>query len=131
MIEPLQTFALRQSHVNELGVHAFHIGEDEQLLDAGVIADVAFQLGVGITPLPRGLPKQRDVEQIRFGRLGDGRLRGRDLGRNQVRLHRVGVDAIIQLRQRAVEVPREREPAILVILEPLKFLDEVKLELRA
>ncbi len=42
LIEPLDTFALRQSHVDKLGVHAFHVGEDKQLLDTGVIADVAF-----------------------------------------------------------------------------------------
>ena len=51
LIEPLETFALRQSHVNELSVHAFHVREDEQLLDAGVIADVAFQLGIRVAPL--------------------------------------------------------------------------------
>ena len=46
LIEPLETFALRQSHVNEFGIHPLHVGEDEQLLDAGVIADVTFQLGM-------------------------------------------------------------------------------------
>ena len=97
MIQPLEPFALRQSHVNELRVHAFHVGKDEQLLHARVIADVAFQLGIGVAPLPRGVAKERDVEQIRLGRVSDGRLRGRDFGWNQVRLHRVGVDAVVEL----------------------------------
>jgi len=75
--------------------------------------------------------KERDIEQIRFRRVSNGRLGGRDCGRNQVRLHRVGVNAIIQLRQRAVEIPRERKSAIFILLEPLEFLDEVKFEFRA
>ena len=29
LIEPFEPFALRQSHVDELGVHAFHVCEDE------------------------------------------------------------------------------------------------------
>ena len=43
-----------------------------------------------------------------------------------MRLHRVRVDAIIQLRQRAVEIPRERQAAVFVLLEPLEFLDEIQ-----
>jgi len=81
--------------------------------------------------LSGGVTEERDVQQIRFARVSDGRLCGRDFGRNQVRLHCVGVDAIIQLRQRAVEVPRQREPAAFVLLEPLEFLDEIDLEFRA
>ena len=76
--------------------------------------------------MPGGQAKERDVEQIRFRRVSDGRLCGRDFGRDQMRLHRVRVDAIIQLRQRAVEIPRQRQAAAFVILEPLEFPDEVK-----
>jgi hypothetical protein len=39
------------------------------------------------------------------------------------------VDAVVELRERAVEVPRERQPPALVLLEPLEFLDEIQLEL--
>jgi len=45
-----------------------------------------------------------------------------------VRLDGVGVDAIVELGQGAVEVPREGEAAVLILLEPLEFLDEVELE---
>ena len=129
LIEPLEPFALRQSQVKEFGVHAFHVCQDEQLLDARVIANVAFQFGIGVTPLPGGVAKEGDVQQIRFRRVGDGCLRGCDEGGDEMRLHRVRVDAVIQLRKRAVEIPREREAAILVFLEALEFLDEIKPEL--
>src|SRR6266699_228327 len=46
-------------------------------------------------------------------------------------LHRVGMDALIQLRQSAVEIPREREAAVLVFLQALEFPDQVDFELRA
>ena len=48
-----------------------------------------------------------------------------------MRLHRVGVDAVVQLRERAVEVPGEGEAAVFVLLEALEFLDEVDFELGA
>ena len=117
--------------MDELGIHAFHVREHKQLLDTRVIAGIAFQLGIGIAPLLRRVTKECDVEQIRLGRVSDGRLCGRDFRRDQMCLHRVGVDAIIQLGQRAVEIPREREPAVLVLLESLKFLDEIDFEFRA
>src|ERR1035438_6625161 len=59
------------------------------------------------------------------------RLRGRRLGRDEAGFHRVGVDAVIQFGQGAVEIPGEGEAAVLIVLEPLEFLDEVEFELRA
>src|SRR6185295_2377440 len=59
----------------------------------------------------------------------DRGLRGSNLARNQMSLHRVSVDAVVELRQRAIEIPCERQAAIFVFLEPLEFLDEVDLEL--
>ena len=43
--------------------------------------------------------------------------------------HRVGMNAVIELGQGAVEVPGEGKAAVFVVLEPLKFLDEVEPEL--
>ena len=77
----------------------------------------------------RGLAEQGDVEQVGLAGIGEGRLRGRDFGRNEVSLHRIGVNAVIQLGQRAIEVPGEGKAATFVVLEPLEFLDEVEFEL--
>ena len=54
-------------------------------------------------------------------------LRG-DLGRDEVGLDGVGMEAVIDLRQGAVEIPGEGKAAVLVLLEPLEFLDEVEFE---
>ena len=115
--------------MDELGVQAFDVGEHEQLLDGGVVAHVAVELGVGVAPLFGGLAEEGDVEQVGLAGVGDGGLRGRDLGRDEVRLDGVGVDAVVELGEGAVEIPGEREAAVLVVLEALEFLDEVELEL--
>lgn len=128
LIEPLEPFGLRQAHVDELGVHAFEVGQHEQLLDSGVFAHVAFERRVGVAPLARGLAEKSDIEQVGFVGVGDGGLSGRDLGWDEVRLHRVGVDTIIELGKGAVEIPGEGKAAVFIILEPLEFLDEINLE---
>jgi hypothetical protein len=38
--------------------------------------------------------------------------------------------AVIELGEGAVEIPREGKAAVFVVLGPLEFLDEVKLEFR-
>lgn len=48
--------------MDELGIHGFDISEHKELLDAGVDADVAFALRVGIAPLFGGLAEEGDVE---------------------------------------------------------------------
>ena len=130
-IEPFEPAALRQGHVDKLRVHSFNVGQHEQLLDGGVVAHVAFELGVGVAPLLRSLTEERDVEEVGLVGVRDGGLRGRDLGRDEMGLHRVGVDAVVELGEGAVEVPSEGEAAVFVVLEPLEFLDQVELEFRA
>ena len=47
LIEAFQPFALRQRHMDELGIHALEVGKDEELLDRGM---------VGMLPSSRGWP---------------------------------------------------------------------------
>src|SRR3569832_1310835 len=104
-VEVGEAFALGQGHVNEFGGHGFDVGEDEQLLDAGVFAHVAFELGVGIAPLFGGLAEQRHVEQIGLGGVGDGGLGQSHNGGNEVGLKNNKKEAKEEQRQRADEVP--------------------------
>jgi hypothetical protein len=127
-VEAFEALALRQRHMDQFGVHALDVGQHQQLLDAGVIPHIAVQLGIGLAPLAGGLAEQGDIEQVCFAGIGDGGLSGCDGGGNQMRLDGVGVDAVIQLGQRAVEVPCQRQATIFVFFEPLEFLYEVELE---
>ena len=130
-IELRESIALRQPHVNELGVEAFHVGQHEQLFDGGVVAQVAIEFGFGIAPLPGGLPEHGDVEQIGLVGIGHGRLCGCDFRRDQVGLDGIGVDAVVDLGESAIEVPCKGKSLPLIVLEALEFLDEVDLERRA
>jgi hypothetical protein len=122
---------LRQPHVDQFGVHAFEVGQDEELLDGGVVAHVAIEFGVGVAPLPCGPPEEGDIEQIGLAGVDDRRLRRRHRSWDDVLLDGIRVDAVVEFRERSIEVPREREAAALVVLEALELLDEVELELRA
>ena len=81
--------------------------------------------------MPGGLAEQGHVEQVGFVGVGDGGLRRRDLGRNEMGFHRVGMNAVIELGQGAGEVPGKGKAAVFVVLKPLEFLDQIELELRA
>ena len=48
--------------------------------------------------------------------------------RDEVGFDRIGVDAVVELGEGAVEVPSEGESAVFIVLEALEFLDEVELE---
>ena len=124
-------FALRELHVDELGVEAFEVGEDEELFDGGVVTHVAVEAGIGIPPLAGGEAEEGDIEQVGLGGVGEGGLGGRDLRRDQVGLDGVGVDAVVELGKGAIEVPGKGKPPVFVILESLELLDEVDLEIGA
>ena len=130
-VELGEAFAGGEGHVDEFGVEAFEVGEDEELLDGGVVAHVAVELGVCVAPLAGGVAEEGDIQQIGLAGVGGGGLRGGDFGRDEVRPHCVGVDAVVELREGAVEVPREGEAAAFVLLEALEFLDEVDFEFGA
>jgi hypothetical protein len=59
LIQALEPFTLRQSHVNELGVHSFDVGQHEQLFHGRILAHVAFESDIGVAPLLRRLAEDR------------------------------------------------------------------------
>ena len=101
------------------------------MLNAGVIADIALARGIGITPLLGGLAEQGDIEDVGLIGVGEICLIPGNGGRDDVRLNGVGMDAVVQLGQRAVEVPAQRRAAVFVFFKTLKFLDKVEFEFGA
>jgi hypothetical protein len=59
---------------DEHGVEAFEVGEDDELLQWGVVADVSFGRGMGIAPLFGGLAEEGYVEQVRLAGINGGGL---------------------------------------------------------
>jgi len=113
------------------GVETLQIGEDDELLQRGVVAKVALGIGMRIAPLLRGLAEEGDVEEVRFVSIDEARLLTVHVGRDESLLDNIGVDAVIDLGEGALEVPGELESVVFVVLEALEFLDGVELEFRA
>jgi hypothetical protein len=128
LVQPLQALALRQPHVDQFGIHGFEVGQHEELLDGGMVAHVAVEFGIRFAPEFRGQPEQGDIEQIGLVGVDDRRLRRGHGRRDEAFLDGIGVDAVVELGEGAVEVPGQREAAVLVLLEALEFLDEVELK---
>ena len=116
---------------DENGIKAFEIGEDNQLLQRSVVADVSLGVRMGIPPLFRGLAEEGDVEQVGFAGINGGGLRLGDGWRDEGFLDRVGMNAVVDLGEGALEVPIQLEAVIFVVFKALEFLDEIQFELRA
>ena len=50
VVQGPQALRLRESLADKDGVEAFEIGEDDELLQRGVVADVALRVGMSIAP---------------------------------------------------------------------------------
>ncbi len=112
---------------DEHGIEVFEIGEDDELLQRRVIANVALGVGMGIAPLLRGLAEKGDVEQVGFVGIDERGLGLGDRRREERFLDGVGVYAVVDLGEGALEVPPELEAIVFVVLEALEYLDEVEL----
>ena len=66
-------------------------------LGAGVFAHVAFQVRIGIAPLPGSEAEEGDIRQVGLGGISHRSLSGGDLRWNEVCLDGVRVDAVVQL----------------------------------
>ena len=93
----------------------------------GLVANVDIFARVFAAPLGGGLAEEGHVEHIGLAGIDDAGLRFAQLRRDEVSLDGVGVDAVVDLGEIAANVPAEG--LALGFLEPLKFLNEVELEL--
>ena len=123
LVETFQTVALWKFHMNKFRVHPLDVCEYEQLLHGGMVTHVAAQFGIGVAPLFRGQSEESDIEEISLGGIGDSRLIGRDFRRDKMFTDSIGMDAVVELGEGAVEVPGEGESAIFIILETLELFD--------
>jgi len=128
-VECGEAFGLGQTFADEDGVEALEIRQDDELLQRGVVADVAIGVGMSVAPLLRGLAEEGDVEKVGLAGVNGGSLRLRNGGGNERLLDGVCVDAVVDLGESALEVPVELEAVVFLVLEALEFLDEVELEL--
>ena len=119
---------MRYALADQLGVDAFHISKHDQLLQACFIPDIALGVRMRLPPFFCRNSKQRDVQHIRFVGVCITLPLRRHVRRDQHIFDRVGVYPVIDLCQRPVEVPAQRESAVLIIFQPLIILDDIQLE---
>ena len=106
-------------------VEAFQIGEHDELLQRGVVAEVALGSGMRIAPLLRGLAEEGNIEEVRFVGVDEARLLFVHAGRDESLLDLIGMDAVIDLGEDALEVSVKLKAVVFVVLEALEFLDKV------
>lgn len=82
-VELHEAFGRWKALANQHRVQAFEVGEDDELLEGRVVAEVALGLGVGIAPLLGGLAEEGDVEQVGLVGVDEVGLGLGDGGRNQ------------------------------------------------
>lgn len=94
----LHTGWLCKSLGDEDGVVALHIGEYEQLLYGGIVANVSFLARVGLSPLACCTIEERNIEEVCFIGIDEVFLFGGKFGWHKVLPDGIGVDAIVNLR---------------------------------
>ena len=123
-VEHGKAFGLWQTLADENGVQAFKVGQDNELLQRGMVPDVALGAGMGITPLHRGLAKKSDIEQIGLTGIDGGCLRLGDRWRDESFLDGVGVDSVVDLGEGSLEVPIQFKAVVFVAvaLRPIAWV---------
>ena len=81
-VQALQSLGLRDAVVYHDGVDVLHIGDADKLVDGGVVALVAFKVGVCGLPLLMRFAEQRHIEYVRFACVDHAHLCTRDLCRD-------------------------------------------------
>ena len=125
-VEPLEPLGLGDAVLNHYRIEILHIRNADQLVDIGVIALIALQVGMLSLPLLVRLPEEGDIQHIRLIRVNNVHLRPRDRRRDEMLLDRIGVNAVVDFRQ--LTLCRPSKHFLLFGLQPLELFDEIKLK---
>ena len=100
---------------NQFGVDALQICKHDQLLQAGLVPDIALGVRMRLPPFFCRDSKQRNVQHIRFVGVCIALTLRRHVRWDQHIFDCVGVYPIIDLCQRSIEIPAQRETAVFII----------------
>lgn len=107
LIELDQTLLLWHPLFNKHRIEILHIREAYKFIDRGIIPDIAFEVGIGITPLFRCHAEHSHIQHIGFIGIYDTCLSLCNLGRYEIMLDGIGVDSIIYFGQLTFRRPAE------------------------
>ena len=125
-VETDEALALRESFGDEHGVQVLHVREANQLVHRGIVAHVAFQVGVRVAPFEGSDAEHGYVQHVGFAGIdARGLLRG-DFRWDEVLLDGISVDAVVYLREFPFGAPAQL--GLLLLLEALEFTHQIYLE---
>lgn len=126
LVEFDESFGLWHAFFDEEGVEILHIGEAYELVDGGIVANVAFAVGILLAPLACCDSEHCHVEHIGFFGIFVGGLFGCYLGWDEVLLDGIGMDAVVDLGELAFGCPSDL--GLLLLVETLDLLYEIEFE---
>ena len=126
LIQLAKAFRLRHVLPDEQGVQVLQVGKANELRHVRIVPDIAFPARILVAPVLRRHAEERHVQHVRLRGINQVGLARAQFRRHKVLLDRIGVDAVIDLGQIAPDVPAKLLEFL--VLEPLKFLDEIEFE---
>ena len=92
LIEFYKPFSLWNTIIDKHGIDILHIRQAYQFVDGGIVTDIAFQIGICLSPLLGGHSGHCDVQYIGFFCIDDTGLCWGDFLWNQVALDGIRMD---------------------------------------
>ncbi len=114
-VETDKPLVLREPIVDEHGIQVLHVRETNQFVDGCIVADVAFQVWVCITPFEGGDAEHGYVQHIAFAGIDSRGLLGCYFDWDEILLDSVGMDSVVYLRQLSFSAPANLR--LLLLLE--------------
>lgn len=114
---------------NQLGIDAFQIGQDNQLLQIGLIPDISLSVWVCLPPFLCSHAKHCDVQHICLIGIGNTLLPRGYVRRNQHFFNSIRMDSVIDFGQSPVQIPSKSKPTVFVGLQSLVIFDDIQLKL--
>ena len=96
-----------KSAFNQHRVHAFQIGQADELVDGCMVSDIPIEVWVAVTPLFCSHSEQGDIEYVGLGRIYEVGLLGSDFLRNEVPADCTGVDMVVDFSEFALGGPSD------------------------
>lgn len=95
LIELDETLLLGYSLFNKHCIEILHIGKAYQFVDRGVIADISFEVRIGIMPLFCSHAKHGHIKHIGFIGINDTCLNFCNFGRYEIVFYGIGMDSVV------------------------------------
>lgn len=133
LFQQLVAFVFCYLAFDKFGIERFHVRQHDQFVNTRHITDIHILLCVlriGFTPLLCSATPQCQVKQVGLVSVCYALVYISDMGNDKV-TDGIGMQGVVHFAQDAFHVPFTQKRMAFGLFQPLVFLDEIKLELRA